>query len=279
MKNPHYGTNSSVHIIIALVIATLALPFIVRMTWADDYTQLKGYWQCQEDGETATLEFKSRQELLHNGEAYNYRLAPGAIQVQQGSDLVNYLFMMEGEVLVILSADGSVTQCQKATKPKQSPRKQKSDKPATPSRQAQSDDQHWPPPYVRPQGRIDENNPGAQALLYKFAGRWGRVTSNTLTNLFLKPDGTYEEVYESGYSGVFKDQGGYQSGNWGVTGAQQGRGRWKVVGGLRKGKLYLVDQNGKESVRHYEVHIRGGETFWGEYFFNGQLHSVKYIYR
>jgi hypothetical protein len=278
MKNPNGGTNSGVHII-ALTVATLALLFILTMAWADDYSQLKGYWQCQEEGETATLEFKSRQQLLHNGEAYNYWLAPGAIQVQEGADLVNYFFRMEGEVLVILSADGSVTQCQRATKPKQAASKQKSDKPATPSGQAQSDDPHWPPPYVRPQGGIDEDNPGAQALLYKFAGRWDHVTSNTLTNLFLKPDGTYEEAYESGYSGEFKDQGGYQTGDWGATGAQQGRGRWKVVGGLRKGKLYLVDQNGKESVYHYEVHIRGGEIFWGEYFFNGQFYSVKYIYR
>jgi hypothetical protein len=132
---------------------------------------------------------------------------------------------------------------------------------------------------VRPQGRIDEYNPGAQALLYKFAGRWDHVTSNTLTNLFLKPDGTYEEAYEGGYSGVFKDEGGYQTGNWGATGAQQARGRWKVVGDLRQGKLYLVDQSGRESVITYQVHIKGGEVFWGEYFFNGKLYSAEYVYR
>jgi len=149
----------------------------------------------------------------------------------------------------------------------------------TDSLQAQSPDKGWPPPYARPQGNVSEDNPNTQALLYKFAGRWDHVTTNTLTNLFLKPDGTYEEAYESGYSGQFTDQGGYQTGHWGATGEQQARGRWKVVGGLRQGKLYLVDQNGKQNVYEYQVHIKRGEVFWGEYFFNGQLNSVKYIYR
>jgi hypothetical protein len=170
-------------------------------------------------------------------------------------------------------------QCRKAKKAKHADTELKSSKQATQTRQSRSSDQTWPPPYVRPQGKIDENNPDAQALLYKFAGRWDHVTSNTLTNLFLKPDGTYEETYESGYSGVFKDQGGYQTGNWGATGAQQGRGRWKVRGSLRQGELYLVDQNGTENVYHYQVHVRGGEVYWGEYFFNGQFYSVNYIYR
>jgi hypothetical protein len=278
MKKSRGGMNSRVHTI-ALSIVAFFLLLTQPLASVDDYTQLEGIWQCQEDGEPVTLEFKSRQQLLYNGDAYNYQLAPGVIQVQDGYSLVNYFFILERGVLVVRSPDGSVMQCKLAKKPKQAETKLKSSKPDTQTRQAQSADQDWPPTYIRPQGNIDENNPAAQALLYKFAGRWDHVTSNTLTNLFLKPDGTYEEIYESGYSGVFKDQGGYQTGNWGATGAQQGRGSWKVVGSLRQGKLYLVDQNGRENVYHYQVHIRGGEVFWGEYFFNGQFYSVKYIYR
>lgn len=278
MKKLHYRINHRFHTI-ALIVATLALLLAPLVAWADDFAQLKGYWQCQEDGVAATIEFKSRQQLLYNGQALNYQLAPGAIQVQEDDGLANYLFTLEGDFLLILSQDGSVTQCQKAKKPKQANTKQKSGKAESQKNQAQLQYKNWPPPYVRPQGRIDEDNPGVQALLYKFAGRWDHATSNTLTNLFLKPDGTYEEVYESGYSGVFKDQGGYQTGNWGATGAQQRRGHWKVVGGLRQGKLYLVDQNGRENVCHYQVHIKGGEVFWGEYFFNNHLYSVEYIYR
>jgi|GEM_PF-1673178 len=278
MKKPYDGINSRVHTI-ALAIATLVLLFAQPLAFADDYTKLEGCWQCQMDGESIALEFKSRQQLIYNGEAYNYQLTPGAIKVQEGYSLVNYFFKMEGGVLLVLSPDGSVMQCKRAKKPRQAKTKLKPTTPSTHTRHAQSADQIWPPPYIRPQGTINEENPGAQALLYKFAGRWAHVTSNTLTNLLLKPDGTYEEIYEAGYSGVFKDQGGYQTGNWGATGAQQGRGHWKVAGSLRQGKLFLVDQNGRENVYSYQVHIRGGEVFWGEYFFNSRLYSVDYIYR
>lgn len=278
MRKPQNGIHPGLHGM-ALAINALTLLFILPLAWADDYSRLKGFWQCQEDGEQATLEFVSRQRLLYNGEAHNYQISPGGIQVQEGSELVNYFLMFEGDVLIILSPDGSVTQCGKTEKPKQGKGEQKSGKPEPKSPKAWSADQSWPPPYVRPQDPIDENKPGAQALLYKFSGRWDHATTHTLTNLFLKPDGTYEEVYEAGYSGMFKDQGGYQTGHWGATGAQQGRGHWKVVGGLREGRLYLVDQNGKKNTYDYQVHIQRGEVYWGEYFFNGRLYSVNYIYR
>jgi hypothetical protein len=278
MKKSH-GSISVTAYVLLLAISTLALFFIQPLAFADDYAQLKGCWQCQIDGESIALEFKSPQKLLFNGKAYNYQLAPGVIQVQEGYSLENYFFKMEGGILFVQSPDGSIMQCKRTKKPQQAKTKRK---PITPSKQTphlQSGDQGWPPPYIRPQGTINEQNPSAQVLLYKFSGRWANVTSNTLTNLLLKPDGTYEEAYEAGYSGVFKDQGGYQTGHWGATGVQQGRGHWKVAGSLRQGKLFLVDQNGRENVYTYQVHIRRGEIFWGEYFFNGRLYSVEYIYR
>ncbi|MBW2466437.1 MAG: hypothetical protein JRF02_03975, partial [Deltaproteobacteria bacterium] len=121
--------------------------------------------------------------------------------------------------------------------------------------------------------------PSLQALLYNFAGRWDYVTTNTLTNLFLKPDGTYEEAYEAGYSGTFTDQGGYQTGNWGVAGNEQAYGTWRIEGSLRQGRIYLTGQDGSQRVLNYQVHIKGGETYFGEYFFNNELYFVKYIYR
>jgi len=260
------ATNSQRYIF-ALSITALVILIMQTATSADEYSQLLGYWQCQESGLQSTLEFKSREQLLYNGQITSYQLAPGIIQVQEAEGPTSYFFKLEGNVLVILSPDGSVTQCQKVKKPLQADFPQN------------TLNSPWPPPYAPPQGRVDENNPGTQALLYKFSGRWDNMTSNTLTNLFLKPDGTYEEAYEAGYSGAFTDQGGYQTGNWGTTGAQQARGRWRIVGGLRQGKLYLVDQNGRERVYTYQVHIQRGEVFWGEYFFNGKLYSVKYIYR
>jgi hypothetical protein len=278
MKKLYNGINSGVRTI-TLTSATLALLLNAPIASAEGYTQLKGYWQCQEDGGQLSLEFKSRQQLLYNGQAYNYTLGPGVMQVREGNSLVNYFFMLERGILTVFSPDGSVMQCRKTRKPKVVGTKQKPGKSTKQGQQALSTDLGWPPRYARPQDNVDEYNPGAQALLYKFAGRWDNVTTNTLTNLYLKPDGTFEEAYEADYSGQFTDQGGYQTGRWGATGGQQARGHWKVVGGLRKGKLYLVDRNGQERVIPYQIHIRGGEVYWGEYFFNSQLYSVKYIYR
>jgi len=72
MKKPLGGINHGVQTI-ALIIASLALMLIMPAAWADNFAQLKGYWQCQEDGGSATLEFMSRQQLLYNGQAFRYR--------------------------------------------------------------------------------------------------------------------------------------------------------------------------------------------------------------
>ena len=278
MKILYNGINSGIQAV-SLTIAIVILLLSAPIDSAAMYSQLKGYWSCQEDGQSVSLEFQSPQKLLYNGQPYSYQLGPGVMQVMEGNNLVNYFFTLEKGIFTIFSADGSVTLCRKAQKPKLTGTRKRPGKTAPQNRPTTSSVQDWPPRYARPQGSIDEHNPGAQALLYKFAGRWDSVTTNTLTNLYLKPDGTFEEAYEAGYSGQFTDQGGYQTGHWAATGEQQAGGRWMVVGGLRKGQLHLVDQNGRETLIHYQVHIRGGEVYWGEYFFNGQLYSVKYIYR
>jgi hypothetical protein len=255
-----------------LTIGIAALLFVSSTVWADEFTRLKGFWECSEEGAKATLEFTSKQNLIYNGTAYTYQLAPGVFQVQDETGAASYFYTIEDNVLLIMSMDGSVSQCRKGKKPQETSVAKK------PSGTAAASG-HWPPAYVKPQPPFDEANPSPELLLYKFAGRWDHVTRNTLTNLFLKPDGTYEEAYEAGYSGNFTDQGGSQTGNWGATGAQQDRGYWMVVGGLRSGKLILRDQSGNETAYQYRVHIQNGEVYWGEHFFNNRLYSVKYIYR
>jgi hypothetical protein len=137
----------------------------------------------------------------------------------------------------------------------------------------------WPPPYQRPPGRITWEDSSPEKLLYKFAGRWDSATSNTLHNIYLKPDGSFEDSYEAGYSGQFVDQGGFQTGNWGATGNEQAGGRWTIQGTLRQGTITLIHGNGKRTNYGYRVHCRGSECYGSEYFFNGKLYSVKYIYR
>jgi hypothetical protein len=137
----------------------------------------------------------------------------------------------------------------------------------------------WPPPYRKPTGTITWEDSSPEKLLYKFAGRWDSATSNTLHNIYLKPNGTFEDTYETGYSGQFVDQGGFQTGNWGAAGNEQGGGRWTIQGNLRQGTITLISPNGERTDYKYQVHCKGGECYGGEYFFNGKLYSVKYIYR
>jgi len=97
MRKSHNRVSSGLHLA-TLTANTLVLFFILSVAWADDYSQLKGYWQCQEDGQEATLEFISRQQMLYNGQAVNYQLAPGAIQVQEDYGLATYLFTVHPDL-------------------------------------------------------------------------------------------------------------------------------------------------------------------------------------
>jgi len=251
--------------LLAALLAGLS-PFAI----ADDYAQLQGFWQCEEEGVRTTLDFRSRSSLLYNGEAADYQLGSGMFRVQEEYGPVDYYYQLQQGTLVILSPEGYLTYCRKGTRPSSPPPRQAQGPGATPG---------WPPPYQRPPGRSTWDDSEPAKLLYKFAGRWDSASSNTLHNLYLKPDGSYEEAYEAGYSGTFTDQGGYQTGNWGATGAEQASGRWTIQGSLRQGQITLIDRGGKRTVYNYQVHCRGSECYGSEYFFNGKLYSVNYIYR
>lgn len=137
----------------------------------------------------------------------------------------------------------------------------------------------WPPPYQRPPGASSWEDSSPKKLLYKFAGRWDSATGNTLHNIDLKPDGSIVESYEAGYSGQFVDQGGYQTGNWGAADNEQANGQWTIRGTLRQGTITLGYRNGKRTDYRYQVYCRGNECYGSDYYFNGNLYSVKYIYR
>ena len=237
---------------------------------AEGYALLNGFWRCQEESEQSTLEFKSRTELIFNGQPASYQLLPNAFQVIEASGPVSYYYEYLEGTLIILSPDGSMTYCQKAKKPSV-----QEQRPTQPQKTVQG----WPPPYQRPLGSITWEDSSLGKLLYKFAGRWDSATSNTLHNIYLKPDGSFEDSYEAGYSGQFTDQGGFQTGNWGATGNENNDGHWTIQGTLRQGTIRLIYRNGNNTNYRYQVHCRGSECYGSEYFFNGKLYTVKYIYR
>lgn len=254
--------------------ATFVMMFSGHTHAAEGFALLKGFWRCQEDGVQSSLEFRSQNQLVFNGQSANYQLQPGAFTVMEDTGPATYFYQYLEGTLIILSPDGSATYCQKAAKPPG-----RAHKKTPPSSQPQTTSGSWPPPYRKPAGNVSWEDSSPGKLLYKFAGRWDSVTSNTLHNFYLKPDGTFEEYYESGYSGQFTDQGGYQTGSWDATGNEQSSGYWTIQGTLRQGTISLTYQNGNRSNFQYQVHCRGSECYGGEYFFNGKLYSVNYIYR
>ena len=94
------------------------------------------------------------------------------------------------------------------------------------------------------------------------------------TDLYFYPDGRYSDTYEASYGGQFNDPYGNQAGNWGAVGTEQTGGRWTVRGNFQRGKIFITKSDGSESVLDYEVHVQNGETFWGEYYFNGVMYFI-----
>jgi hypothetical protein len=220
---------------------------------ADEYSRLEGAWECDENGTRSRLEFLSNTQLSYNDQLATYELAPDSFLVQKDHGTAPYFYGFEGDSLVILSPDGSLTWCAKSALPVPSPQARD----PVPDAGAASPGVLAPglgwPIYERPTGTVSEDAPSPGALLYKFAGRWDHASTNTLTNLYLGPDGTYESSYESSYSG--------EAGDWGVTGAEQDRGQWMIEGSFREGILTLVAPDGDRTAYRYQVQVEDGETY------------------
>lgn len=106
-------------------------------------------------------------------------------------------------------------------------------------------------------------------LTNHFAGKWVNFTTNTSTWIQLYPDGTYDEQYESSYSGDYDND----AGNWGAYGGESAKGRWTVQGNRDSGRIVVHMSNGNEIVYEYRVHEERGEKYYTEYWFNGKLYS------
>jgi len=88
--------------------------------WADEFARLKGLWECTEEGTRATLEFKSKQNLVYNGTTYTFQLAPGVFQVQDDTGVAAYFYTIEDGILLIMSmrqATAGLLQTRAVTRP------------------------------------------------------------------------------------------------------------------------------------------------------------------
>ncbi len=113
----------------------------------------------------------------------------------------------------------------------------------------------------------------ASDLMQNFAGTWVTMTKNTQTKVFLSPDGRYSENYEASYSGSSSDQYGDETMAWGTARNDNSQGQWTARGTREQGVITINYSNGNTTTVEYRVHVENGETFWNEYWFNGELYG------
>ena len=120
---------------------------------------------------------------------------------------------------------------------------------------------------------MEYSPPQTSDLMQAFAGTWVTMTKNTQTKVTLAPDGGYYENYEASYSGSSSDQMGNQDLAWGQANQSQSQGRWAARGSREQGVITITYNNGSTTTVEYRVHVENGETYWNEYWFNGDLYG------
>lgn len=117
--------------------------------------------------------------------------------------------------------------------------------------------------------------PSINDLMRHFAGEWATTTGYTSTWLYLYSNGIFSDQYEASYSGNFSNGGGDVTGNWGVANQESSHGKWVVRGNKQSGQIIIVYPNGEETIYNYKVHVENGETYWSEYWMNGNLYQKR----
>jgi hypothetical protein len=228
--------------IASLLILSLAPPLAGQAS--SDASKLLGKWVGRTDIGQAVLEFRSATQLLFEGEAASYRLLPGIIRVQDEEGTADYRYTFRGTVLVVSFPEGFQIEFTRVGPPP-----------------AGSGGESEKPAAAPPVAPVSE-------LMAQFAGTWATMTKNTETRVTLTAQGEFYSGYESSYSGRFDGGGG-----WGQANASSERGRWAVRGDRRQGLITLTYQNGNQTQVSYRVHVENGETYWSEYWFNGDLYG------
>jgi hypothetical protein len=201
---------------------------------ADDIKALLGTWESKNEEGKVTLVFKSESRLVYNDEEIGFVLAPGVIRVEdEALGYVEYPYALKNGILAITYPEGYRLQFTRAAS------KAKGD--AAPT--------------------------GGSDLVNHFAGTWKNYTKYTETMVVLYPDGTYGERYTSSY-------GGSEPGDeWGAAADVHKRGQWSIRGNKEQGIITFTNDDGTTSEYEYRVHVENGETYWREYYFNGNLYG------
>ena len=98
-------------------------------------------------------------------------------------------------------------------------------------------------------------------------GEWKDIRSSGNTVITLAGNGQY-----SYYSDFAAGNSSAGETNWGTAGSNSDRGTWRAQGTPRAGTIFYRSQDGSSDTLSYQVHVENGQTFWGEYYFDGTIY-------
>jgi len=203
---------------------------------------LIGTWQAPGPAGPIRLIFESKSRLTFDGEPAKYTLAPGVIRIDDGEEVVDYPYILSGNVLTISFPEGMRLQFSR-TNPGSAP-------PANTGKTA--------PPGAGP-GSLNNSE-----LAAEISGIWWGYSGSTERKIGLCPQGRYHDYTESSYSGSSKDSLGNPSTAWGTANQKGSVGTWSIQGNYQEGIISVRQPDGNESSIRYK---QCGEP--GCLFFNG----------
>ena len=207
-----------------------------------------------------------------------YEVVDDAILVEDDYGAIPYYYGFEGDSLVILSPDGSVMWCEESAQPEPSqavPGRGPGTSTAGPGVLVPGPD--WPV-YAPPTEPVSEDAPSSQALLYKFAGRWDTSPPTRRPVCISIPTAPTCAATKPATAATSRRMA-CRAGAGAPPVASSDRGQWMIERSAHGGD---PDPHRSERDRFavpYQVHVEDGETYWGEYLFDGDLYQVTYIYR
>lgn len=214
----------------------LLMPFFLNA--ADGDQKLLGKWKYESEQETIVLEFKTENLLTYNGEEIGYMLVNGSIRVEdEFLGYVDYPYSLQNNLLKITYPGGYTLEFKRL----------KSE--------------------TKDKKTIETKTGKGSNLIQHFSGTWKNYTKYTETMVVLYPDGTYGSRYSSSYSSAEPGE------EWGAAADVHRQGRWTVQGTLEQGVITCITEDGSEVEYQYQVHVENGETYWNEYYFNGDLYG------
>jgi len=165
---------------------------------------LIGAWQSEGPAGTINLIFESKNKLIFDGEPAKYTLAPGILRVDDGDEVIDYPFILAGDLLTITFPEGIKMQFKRA-------------------RSSQA------PTVKNEAGRSPSAAADSSKLANEISGIWWGYSGSTERKIGLCPNGRYQDYSESSYSGSSKDSLGIQA----PAGEAPVKGEDRVHGPLR----------------------------------------------